>query len=179
MLQQLKHCIHRNLMVVANSIAGWASRFGEPQEPPREIPDHAEIGPTQFPPFTGGPEEAAIMAHLPPVALSKKRALTRVDKTGHFHTHIEAYAITNQGKVLRLIDFLVVDDNGVVGLPDHLKGQCDFCSKISFGSEICEHDSCHRLACPKCGGYFETGGRTYFLCKQHLRKAEWNKDLWE
>lgn len=129
-----------------------------------------------LPPVTGSTEEQFLLWQMPPAAFLKKKALTSVGADGQIPESAESMQLTAAGKVLGRVDFLVMDHFGTVGRPDELKGRCVFCQKVTFKGANC--DICGLFVCPQCGAYFEQAGTIVYLCKQHHRAAEWNRDLW-
>jgi hypothetical protein len=176
MFAKLKGLIGRPCLLVAHRIAGWAVRLGGFASSRVEIPDYDGSDLEEAAPFAGTPEEAMILLQLPPMGVYKRRAIARVSKSGKVQGYVEEWKLTKRGKIARRTDFVLLDDQGKLGAPEQLKGQCSSCGGFIFQAQGC--NGCGVLICHACARTSEGDRGEQYLCARCHRSAVLNKDNW-
>lgn len=176
MMENLKSRVREAVQGIANRLEAWAARLGGPPDPPSPPPADLDPEVTYLPPFSGTPEEAAVLWQLPPVALIRKRVITRVDPQGQIRENAEIMRLSAAGKIVARIEFSFEDDFGVIGPAALLKGRCRGCGRASFQTSTCHR--CGVLLCPACARPFDDAGKARALCEQCHAHAEQSRHNW-
>lgn len=122
------------------------------------------------------PEEQLIRQSLPPSSVIESHVIARVGPNGQIPKRIESTQMTPDGPAVVRTEAVFLDDFGVAGRVENIKGVCAFCGRISFAARPCA--VCGLCVCPGCGGEFQGDKQAVFLCRRHLRRAKWNAALW-